>query len=61
MAEASEHCNLNTDGIDDLMMLKTSKLQESAGFGDVARGEITAFTANGEALDEKDLARCNGN
>ena len=24
-------------------------------------GEITAFTANGEALDEKDLARCNGN
>ena len=44
LAEASEHCNLNTDGIDDLMMLKTSKLQESADFGDVARGEITAFT-----------------
>lgn len=24
-------------------------------------GEITTFTAKGEALDEKDLARCNGN
>jgi hypothetical protein len=23
-------------------------------------GEITAFTADGEALEEKDLARCNG-
>lgn len=24
-------------------------------------GEITAFTADGEALEEADLARCNGN
>lgn len=24
-------------------------------------GEITSFTANGEALTEEDLARCNGN
>ena len=27
LAEAREHCNLNPDGVDDLMMLKTSKLQ----------------------------------
>ena len=44
LAEAKEHCNLHTDGVDDLMMLTTSKLKESADFGDVARGEITAFT-----------------
>ena len=44
MAEASEHCNLGIDGIDDLMILKASKLQGAADFGDVARGEITELT-----------------
>ena len=44
MAEASEHCNLGIDGIDDLMIIKASKLHGAADFGDVARGEITAFT-----------------
>ena len=44
MSEANEHCNLNIDGVDDLVIVKSSKLKESADFGNVARNEITEFT-----------------
>ena len=44
MAEASEHCNMKIDGVDDLMMVKASKLAGAADFGDVARNELSEIT-----------------
>ena len=44
MSEASEHCNIDIDGVDDLMVLKSSDVKGPHDFGNVARNELTELT-----------------
>ena len=44
LAEISTHCNLNVDGVDDILILKSSELKGARDFGNEADGSITDAT-----------------